>query len=249
MVFSYLSSHVFLFQNNFYSSFTTGSPSLHLTHHPDVFIVALVGFCFVCFHPKFWAGSLGGMFLEHVRHQALPFTLKHQDLFFCHPTFLCRSTWYATVHRLSRRVWPGTSLRSVLWVWSHKHNMLGAQSCPVLPASLCALNGRCNLIQPAALGINAELRCTLSMGASHCSLLGKSETVLTTIQGNLQFIYSQRIKAHFSLFLESFLNCQNLLGSRVEKIYTKISIKFIWTYLQDRIYLSDIFLRTHSGKQ
>lgn len=132
------------------------------------------GFCFFlfCFHPKFWAGSLGGMFLNCVRHQDLPFTLKHQDLFFsfCHPTFLCRSTWYAPVHRLPRRLWPGTNLQSVFWFWSHKHDMLGAQSCSVLQASLCVLNGRCNLIQPTALAINTELRCALSMAVSHCSL-------------------------------------------------------------------------------
>jgi len=45
MLFSYLSSHVFLFQSNFYSSFTTGTASLYLTHHPVIFIVALDFFC------------------------------------------------------------------------------------------------------------------------------------------------------------------------------------------------------------
>lgn len=171
MLFSYLSVMVFLFQNNFYS-FTTGSSSLHLTHHLASSSWLWVLFFLFCFHPKFRAGSLGGMFLNCVRHQDLPFTLKHQDLFFsfCHPTFLCRSTWYAPVHRLPRRLWPGTNLQSVFWFWSHKHDMLEAQSCSVLQASLCVLNGRCNLIQPTALAINTELRCALSMAVSHCSL-------------------------------------------------------------------------------
>lgn len=145
-----------------------------------------------------------GVFLECVRHQDLPFTLHHRYLFFCHPTvFLCRSTWYATMHTLSRRPWPGTNLQSVLWFWNHKHNMLGAQSCPVLQTTISILSGRCSLIHPTALVNNTEVRCTLSMDASHCSLPVKSKKDLTTTQGNLHFTYSEWIKSPFFLALRS----------------------------------------------
>lgn len=161
MLFSYLSNHVF--QNNSYS-FTKRSASLYLPHHFVSLIVAL-------FYPAFSAGSMKGLFLECVRHWDLSFTLEHCYLL---SAILCRSTWYATLHMLSRRHWPGTNLQSVFWFWNHKHNMLGVQSCPVLQTSISILNGRCSLIHLTALVNNIEVRCTLSMDVSHCSLLVKS---------------------------------------------------------------------------
>lgn len=83
----------------------------------------------------------------------------------------------------------GTNLQSVLWFWNYKHNMLGAQSSSVLQTSISILNSRCSLIHPTALVNNTEVRCTLSMDVSHCSLLGKSKKYLTTSQGNLHFSY------------------------------------------------------------
>ena len=147
-------------------------------------------FFVLIFYPKFWAGSLNGIFLECMRYQDLAFTLEHHYLFLPSNFFLYRSRWYATVHRLSRRLWPGTHLQSVLWFWNHKHNMLGIQSCSILQTSISILNGRCSLIHLTALVNNMELRCTLSMDVSHSSLLGKSKKDLTTTQGNLHFIYS-----------------------------------------------------------
>lgn len=85
---------------------------------------------FVVFYPIFWAGSLRGTFCRMWETSGLAFYSRAPEFIFCHPTSLYRSIkWYATVHRLSRRLWPGTNLQSVLWFWNHKHNMLGAQSC------------------------------------------------------------------------------------------------------------------------
>lgn len=196
MLFSYLSSHVSPFHNNSYS-FTKSSASLYLPHHFVSLIVAL-------FLPWILSWQCERRIPRTCETSGPAFYSTSSLFIFCHPTvFLCRSTWYATMHTLSRRPWPGTNLQSVLWFWNHKHNMLGAQSCPVLQTTISILSGRCSLIHPTALVNNTEVRCTLSMDASHCSLPVKSKKDLTTTQGNLHFTYAEWIKSPFFLALRS----------------------------------------------